>query len=151
MSYHAVVPLQSHPFTIASLPCDGKLKFHVQAKQGGTKRFFDQASKYEQLPVSEDQSVASTKLAALEGPYGRMRPLHQFDSIVLFAGRSGATFTVPLLRDIAHRWRTAEVDTVATRRVRFVWAVKSRDQLSWLNEQLDKVMADSQELQDREV
>lgn len=146
MSCHSVAPLQSHPFTIASLMSDEKLEFLVHAKQGGTKRFFDHASKYQQLPSSERNSSLSSKLATIEGPYGQMRPLRQFDSVVFFAGSTGATFTVPLMRDIAQTWlKDCEFSrsSLVTRRIRFVWAIKSRDQLSWFSDQLQQVLRDT--------
>ena len=154
ISCHSVVPLQSHPFTIASLPSDGNLEFLVQAKQGGTKRFFDHASKYQQLPVSKSCALPGAKVAALEGPYGRIRSLRQFDSVILFAGSTGAAFTVPLMRDIVHRWCDENnAPDAVTRRIRFVWAIKSRDQLNWFQEQFEQVMKDTEDLRalDKEV
>jgi NAD(P)H-flavin reductase len=103
------------------------------------------------------------KTVTIEGPYGCMRPLRQFDSIVLFAGSTGATFTFPLLRDIMQGWRentAAETQKscrslfgrqpgAVTRHVRFVWVVKSRAQLGWLSEQLSSMSTEFQELQDK--
>ncbi|KKY15291.1 putative ferric reductase like transmembrane component family protein [Diplodia seriata] len=83
-----------------------------------------------------------------------------FDSVVLFAGSTGATFTMPLLRDIVAHWKKQQLqggvekasstlssklrlpDGAATRRVRFVWVVKSRGQLGWFAEQLSRVAED---------
>lgn len=45
LACHVVAPLSSHPFTIASLPEDGKIEFVVRAKKGATKRFFKYAKK----------------------------------------------------------------------------------------------------------
>lgn len=90
-----------------------------------------------------------------------MRPLRQFDSVVLFAGSTGATFTMPLLSDIIQGWReianlnSAEKKAsifntrvgAATRHIRFVWVVKSKGQLSWLSEQLSAICSEFQSLQ----
>ena len=45
LSCHSIVPLQSHPFTVASIPEDGHMEFLVKAENGGTKRFFRHAEK----------------------------------------------------------------------------------------------------------
>lgn len=152
LSCHSVVPLQSHPFTIASLPSDERLEFLVQARRGGTKRFHRFASKlpgsragiaYKRV-ANDEPSFVGHKLVGVEGPYGRIRPLRQFDSIVFLAGSTGATFTVPLMRDIIQRWKTnvAGSRAIVTKRIRFVWVVKAPDRLCWFQEQLENAISD---------
>jgi len=152
VSCHSVLPLQSHPFTISSIPEDGKMEFIVKAEKGGTKRFFQHAEKLHNLPTSSNRSV-EIRAVAIEGPYGRIRPLRQFDSVVLFAGSTGATFTMPLLRDIVIGWKESQRESyskgswlrprgVVTRHIRFVWVVKSRGQLGWFASQLSSVISD---------
>merc|ERR1711881_528086 len=63
VSCHSVVPLQSHPFTIASLPQDGKVEFIVKAENGGTRRFFNHAEESAGLLGSGD---THNKTVALE-------------------------------------------------------------------------------------
>ena len=121
----SIVPLQSHPFTIATLPSDNKLEFIIRAHRGGTRRIFQHANK--SLPP-----VAS-KAVLVDGPYGRMRPLEQFDTVVLVAGSTGATFTMPLLRDLVRR---SHEGILATRKVRFVWVVKNKGQAGWFAKEL---------------
>jgi len=154
VSLHTVVPLQSHPFTIASIPQDGVMEFLVKAHRGGTKRFFSYAERNHGLPSVQNAQI-KTVAVSLEGPYGRMRPLGQFDSVILFGGSTGATFTMPLLRDIVQGWRKDSLSQEkglqanagapthsVTRRVRFVWVIKSREQLSWFSSRLFEVMDD---------
>ncbi len=153
ISCHSVIPLQSHPFTIASLPSDGKLEFLVKAQRGGTKRFLNHAVRNGTLPLATQNALLSTRKVGIEGPYGRMRNLDQFDSVIFFAGSTGATFTVPHMRYIVQSWRSTE-EAVAhhtssrgreavTRKIRFVWVVKSRDQLEWFQSQLQQVIDDT--------
>jgi NAD(P)H-flavin reductase len=99
----------------------------------------------------------------IEGPYGCMRPLRQFDSIVFFAGSTGVTFTFPLLRDIIQGWRENTAFAAGnsrisffrrqpgavTRHVRFVWVVKSRAQLGWFSEQLSSAFTEFHSLQEK--
>ncbi|KAL9624749.1 MAG: hypothetical protein Q9160_001103 [Pyrenula sp. 1 TL-2023] len=154
LACHSVVPLQAHPFTIASLLSDGKMEFYIKAEKGGTKRFRDHASKIALLPSSESPQVSTTKHVSIEGPYGCPKPLDQFDSVVLFAGSTGATFTLPQMRDIVAKWRQGvklpfsrgKTARPVTRRIRFVWVVKSRAQLSWFGEQLEQVARDTRTL-----
>lgn len=163
LSCHSVVPLQSHPFTIASLPSDGAMEFYVKRERGATRRFYSHAERLH-LSLSSNggrQPEKDRRAVAIDGPYGRMRPLRQFDSAVLFAGSTGATFTVPLLREVVEHWKRQHSppsspaaplggggllnvfpDGAATRRVRFVWVVKSRGQLGWFGAQLSRVIED---------
>ncbi|KAL8953033.1 MAG: hypothetical protein Q9222_001083 [Ikaeria aurantiellina] len=161
LACHALAPLQAHPFTIASIPEDGKLEFLVKAKSGGTKRFFHHAERNGNLPItSGDTSSQRGRSVILEGPYGRVRPLGQFDSVFFIAGGSGATFTMPLMRDIVSRWwkhanhqqgsgdcRAAVFQGAATQSIRFIWVIKSRLQYSWFAAQLAQVEADVHDLQ----
>ncbi len=152
LSCHTVAPLQSHPFTIASIPQDGKMEFLVKSKAGGTKRFLRHAEKYQMLPMTSGDVRASHRRAVtIEGPYGRMRPLRQFDSVIMFAGSSGGTFTVPLMRDIVSAWKLPRSNRsslsfiptgAVTRYIRFVWVIKSRQQYSWFSAQLLAVAQD---------
>jgi hypothetical protein len=79
---------------------------------------------------------------------------------VLLAGSTGATFTVPLLRDLLQGWKEnnnlsaspsslfSSPKGTVTRYVRFVWIVKSRGQLEMFSEQLSSVYMDFQTLQE---
>lgn len=147
LSCHSVVPLQSHPFTASSLSSDAKLEFLVQAQRGGTRRFHRWASKYHRLPDSEDIVSKERKYVGIEGPYGAMRPLHQFDSLVFFAGSTGATFTMPLMRDVVKRWRQNSGGMV-TKRIKFLWIIKAKDRLCWFEDQIRQALKDVAELRE---
>ncbi|GAB7348060.1 hypothetical protein MBLNU459_g6094t1 [Dothideomycetes sp. NU459] len=150
LSCQALAPMQAHPFTIASIPSDGKMEFFVQSKRGSTRSLYRYAEKC-RLELPQHSSVFAVRdqnSVAIEGPYGCIRPLKQFDSVVFLAGSTGATFTMPLLRDLVRSWSKASIQSKSTRerpvvrRIRSVWIVKSGDQLDWFGEQLCKVMAD---------
>ncbi|KAL8802958.1 MAG: hypothetical protein Q9200_006402 [Gallowayella weberi] len=162
LSCHGLAPLQAHPFTIASIPADKKLDFLVKSKSGSTKQFLRHAENMQGLQqTSGDVRQRHQRTVILEGPYGRIRPLRQFDSVFLIAGSSGATFTVPLMRDIVSNWmeqpprRGGASSTsafkykgAATRYIRFVWVIKSRSQYVWFASQLETVKADVQGMRD---
>uniref|UniRef100_A0A093V8B0 ferric-chelate reductase (NADPH) n=1 Tax=Talaromyces marneffei PM1 TaxID=1077442 RepID=A0A093V8B0_TALMA len=149
LSCHSVAPLQSHPFTIMSLPSDNKLEFLVRAEKGGTRRFFRFATKHSALLGETQSSDTSKRAVFIEGPYGSVRPLRQFDSVVLFAGGMGCTYTLPLMRDIVRAWKQEPQRTMrlaAAKRIRFIWVIKSRSQLSWVEPELQSVLQDIQDL-----
>ncbi|KAI2710341.1 hypothetical protein CBS147332_6042 [Penicillium roqueforti] len=156
LTCHSVAPLQCHPFTIASIPEDNKMKFFIRAENGGTRRFFRYASKSDTLLGNRQVAGMSSSTVFIEGPYGSIRPLRQFDSVVLLAGGMGATFTVPLLRDIVSAWKLESNDSkepipariarlTATKRLRFVWVIKSRSQLTYFDSELQSLLADVSE------
>lgn len=157
LSCHSIAPFQSHPFTIASIPQDGTMEFLVKSKSGGTKQFFKNAQRYQGLPLTQSNTSAShTAAVVIEGPYGAIRPLRQFDSLFLIAGSSGATFTVPLMRDVITSWKATDSQSyrnilldppgAVTRHIRFIWVIKSRDQLAWFSVQLATVAQDVEQL-----
>jgi NAD(P)H-flavin reductase len=151
LTCHSIVPLQCHPFTIASIPEDNRMEFFIRAENGGTRRFFRFASKNDSV-LGSGEVAPRGRTIFVEGPYGSMRPLRQFDSVVLLAGGMGATFTMPLLRDVVTAWkqestgqassRTARL--AATKRLRFIWVIKSSAQLSYFETQLQSLLADVQ-------
>ncbi|KAF2227274.1 putative metalloreductase [Elsinoe ampelina] len=141
LSCHALAPFQAHPFTISSIPSDDKMEFIVQRRNGATVRYM---SLHDRRIRQRDPEYKPTKHVAIEGPYGRVRPLEQFDSVVLFTGSTGATFTTPLLRDIVHRWTSGA--QVVTRHVKYVWVVKSGKQLEWFRQQLSRVIEDTKQV-----
>ena len=157
LSCHSVVPLQSHPFTISSLPKDGKMVFLVKSRKGGTKKFFSYSQTRSVLPVTRTDATTnrSQQIAIIEGPYGQTRSMRQFDSVIFFAGSTGITFTLPLMRDIVASWLQNSSGQaqpggaprpspapVVTRCIRFVWVIKSRKQLSWYSTQLTEAVDD---------
>lgn len=155
LSCHALAPMQAHPFTIASLPSDGKMEFLVQAKKGSTKKLFSHAENIGlSLPqTTSDLAHGNSQSVAIEGPYGFVRPLKQFDSVMLIAGSTGATFTMPLLRDLVQSWKIVANESrssrsrVVTRRAKYVWIVKSGKQLNWFAQEFNQLMEDVQTLQ----
>ncbi|KAL9059346.1 MAG: hypothetical protein Q9162_001215 [Coniocarpon cinnabarinum] len=154
LSLHSISPLQSHPFTIASIPSDGKMDFIIKARKGSTLRYNKIAKILLGLPVDSRMTSRTTVPCMISNSYGSMRSLRQFDSVVLMAGSTGATFAVPLLRDIVEQWRLSarpemfskrsllSQSGAVTRRVRFVWVVKSGECMSWFASQLRQALVD---------
>jgi len=91
-------PFEAHPFTIATIPnrtndhtsghngqsARGELKFFIRVRTGTTRRlrsFVDTGKEFSVL---------------LDGPYSSPPVLMGYDSVVLVAGGSGISFTLPL-------------------------------------------------------
>jgi predicted ferric reductase len=159
LACHVLAPLSAHPFTIASLPEDGKLEFVVRAHKGATRKFFKYAEKvWPTLPSS--QAMQKGRSVFIDGPYSKIRSLRQFDSLVFIAGSTGATFTVPLMRDIVQQWMGSKSSSskisglltpagAVTRHVRFIWVVKRKTSLGWFASQLDAVVRDVESLRNQ--
>lgn len=84
-------PLEAHPFTIAEITSDSNnsdLKFFMRVRNGVTRRLFNSVEN------GDDTKVF------LDGPYGSPPRLIGCDSVLLIAGGSGVSFTLPLFLDL---------------------------------------------------
>ena len=137
------------------------MDFLVKSNTGATRSFFRHATKNGQLPsLTTDINIAPDRITTIEGPYGSNRPLRQFDSVIFFAGSTGATFTMPLMRELVASWKNVRYapksqsgfltspEGSVTRRIRFVWVVKSKGQVEWFGSQLTQVICDVGELRE---
>ncbi|KAL8829591.1 MAG: hypothetical protein Q9170_006098 [Blastenia crenularia] len=110
--------LRLNPFTVANLPHKDKhIRLVLRALNGTTNILSTLASKHE---------TATTDLL-IEGPYGaaaNFPNLMGFDKILLVAGGVGATFTMPLYRDLVDRG-------IGAGRMRFVWVVREVEDARW--------------------
>lgn len=128
--------LRINPFSIANPHpnADKKLHLVVRAMKGTTAMLADLA-KHPQ-PIS----------LLLEGPYGSAKHFpdlaSNFNRVLLVAGGVGATFTLPIYRDLLSKGKESMV--------KFVWSVKSEADAQWgieaLKEQCEGRVAESFEL-----
>ncbi|KAG6079459.1 hypothetical protein E4U30_000767 [Claviceps sp. LM220 group G6] len=109
---------QTHPFTIASAE---PLEFVIASRDG----FTGALHKY---------AVANPGVrlrASIEGPYGTLPDASAFETVVLIAGGSGASFIFGLAQALL---RTKATNHVVTQKVVFVWIVKHNSQLEWFSD-----------------
>ncbi|EPQ59825.1 hypothetical protein GLOTRDRAFT_71520 [Gloeophyllum trabeum ATCC 11539] len=133
----SLFPIEAHPFSIASIDdpaaAEGNAKekgesyfkelvFMVNAREGFTRRLADAAAK--------DDAKATV---LLDGPYGVSPDLSCSDTIVLIAGGTGISYTLPLLLSVISK-KTA-------RRVVFLWAIRDRSHLGWVSAAIAKALA----------
>lgn len=120
-------PLEMHPFTIANT-CeesrDGRivpLTMIVKAHSGFSRRLLEAAM--------SSKTSKRTYRAFLSGPWGMPPDLSHYESVVLIACSSGASFIVPLLQELVKRPSCA-------RKVTLHWIIRSMDHLSWYEQDL---------------
>jgi ferric-chelate reductase len=132
---------QSHPATIASTPSShgGDMVFILKAHKGFTGSLHKSAtnSTTSLLPSSKSEAPsieASTRVALIDGPYGNSHSdFASFDSVLLVAGSTGTTFTLPILLDIAARAATTKLPL---KRIVYVWVIKNTNWTSWISNEL---------------
>ena len=111
--------LRLNPFTIANLPDrDTHIQLVVRTLKGATSL----------LP-----SLPSKTTLGIEGPYGAARQfpnLLSYTRVLLIAGGVGATFTVPIYRDLLQKAKPQGSE------VRFVWIVRELEDTRWALEHL---------------
>ena len=137
--------IQSHPATIASVPSshNNDLVFILKGHKGFTNRLLTCAdsSTSTLLPKTQQDAIAhqQTHTVLIDGPYGGSHgDFAAFDTVLLIAGSTGATFVLPQLLDIAHR---ASSQRLPVRRLEFVWVVKNSSWTSWISEELSGAFA----------
>ncbi|KAK0459861.1 ferric reductase NAD binding domain-containing protein [Desarmillaria tabescens] len=120
----SVRPLESHPFSISSIPSGNDqpndMTFIIVPMKGFTSSLKDYCK---QAGGRRDLFVL------LDGPFGHSTPeLRAFDKALLIAGGSGIAYILPIFQDLV-RCRKGEVDAkTRCSKIELVWAVRSRDQ-----------------------
>lgn len=148
ISMPGIAPLQFHPFTISTIDVRGmplekyatesqtkldysgvkdvqKLAFLVRVRKGFTATLLRNAQDNKLLKVFFD------------GPYGSPPVLKGYGTVILIAGGSGVSFTLPLLLDLVHR---AAGNEATCHKVVFVWVFRDASQLKWMSDALVPVM-----------
>jgi len=110
---------QSHPMTIASTPTShgDDVVFFLQARHSFTRRIQAGCTRVDCICSSIDSEKelalsARTYLALIDGPYGGNHlDFAAFDTLVLIADTTGATFTLSILQDLVSRVSNTETVT----------------------------------------
>ncbi|KAH6630757.1 ferric reductase like transmembrane component-domain-containing protein [Chaetomium sp. MPI-SDFR-AT-0129] len=130
---------QSHPFTPVSLPVStadtagGKVKhtYIFRAKGGETKKIAGLLAR--NLTVAPTQTATTPII--LQGPYGQgtLTGLTPNTNILCVAGGTGITYVLPVLT------RLVRGPVVTDRKVELIWAVKRKQDLQWVEPELDEL------------
>lgn len=119
--------LQSHPFTIASVPSrnDPYLKFLIREKNGFTKNLLEKAK----------TSAEKEFMAFVDGPYGDSSSILDLDRVVLIAGGVGASYTIPVFLDLAKKSSRRTID------ITFIWIVREDSHISWFVNEINEALS----------
>ncbi|KAF9034815.1 iron reductase [Panaeolus papilionaceus] len=148
---------ESHPLTIMVAPA-GKgciLGITLGARVAGnwTQALNEYARKAGEERLLEDLKLASPAAekpqacsdrvpvpihVMVDGPYGGSSvDLGEYETVLLFAGGSGATFTLALLDDIVGRCvKQGRPNGEKTRRIEWAWCVRSFGSIEWFSSAL---------------
>ena len=83
------------------------MEFVIRTNKSATRRFFGYAEKTYRTQTLPGSSARPNirRGVLIDGPCSKIRLLRQFDSVLLVAGSTSATFTVPLMRDTVQQWK----------------------------------------------
>jgi NAD(P)H-flavin reductase len=132
ISMPSLRPFELHPFTIANAPNldepagKRKLTFLIKA-HGGFSRSLQKAA-------TKDAQTDRRRRVFLMGPWGMPPDLLHYETVVLIACASGASFIVPLLQDLVLKQGCVQ-------RVQLHWIVRSRANASWYQNELQALDA----------
>ncbi|RMZ00081.1 hypothetical protein D0860_08118 [Hortaea werneckii] len=125
-------PFKSNPFTIASLPSlDGEIRIIAKILDGNTAKLAQNATADDQK--AHHPTPPQHLSLSLEGPYGlatHSDSLLQSDRILLVAGGVGATFVVPLYRQLLADLSPSP-GSYRRGKVGFVWVVRDKGEVAW--------------------
>ncbi|KAI5119309.1 hypothetical protein M0805_004553 [Coniferiporia weirii] len=134
-------PLEAHPFSIASLDAPDRgevdLKFIIRAQTGFTRRLYDYASRVssEKPPISDGISGCQVS-AYMDGPYGSPPSVNTYPNVILVAGGSGISYTLPIILDIVRR----KNDRLSVcQRVLFLWFIREQEHIRWISDDLARL------------
>lgn len=135
ISIPSISPFQSHPFTIASSPSSAtkELSFVVRAHAGFSRRLYNCATSL--LPTTSHPAKERPFTIFLDGPYGCPPNFLQYDTLVLIAGSTGVTFTIPIL---LHALESPSASCV--RRIQFTWIVKAGSHFEWFANEISHAL-----------
>jgi ferric-chelate reductase len=143
---------QSHPATIASTPTshNGDLIFILKGQKGFTRSLLKSANSSTTSLLAgakeETPTQQKTHVTFIDGPYGASQAdFACFDTVLLVAGSTGVTFTLPILLDLVHR-ASKQRQKLPVRRIEFVWIIRNSENTSWISEELQSAFTQLQQV-----
>jgi NAD(P)H-flavin reductase len=132
ISVPSLRPFEVHPFTIANTSntedSTRERKLQVLIKvHGGFSRSLQKAA-------TKDAQNSRTRRVFLLGPWGIPPDVLHYETVVLIACASGASFIVPLLEDLLTKRGCVQ-------RVQLHWIVRSRTYIAWFDKDLRDIAA----------
>lgn len=128
-------PFEVHPFTIANISkvnaTTGERDLQVLIKaHGGFSRSLQKAA-------TKDAQNARTRRVFLLGPWGIPPDVLHYETVVLIACASGASFIIPMLENLVTKQGCVQ-------RVQLHWIIRSQAYIAWFDEELQAIAATAQ-------
>ncbi|PWN53210.1 hypothetical protein IE53DRAFT_384319 [Violaceomyces palustris] len=116
---------------------ESRAVFIIRAHQGMTRKLMSRVE-------SDSRALGKIEISCMtEGPYGTIGHLTSAAtsaaSLLLIAGGNGITFTLPILCETIRRAgqiRTVNPHLTNTKRLIFIWCIRERSHLDWVEEDL---------------
>ncbi|KAF9876777.1 hypothetical protein CkaCkLH20_05623 [Colletotrichum karsti] len=118
-----VHPYENHPFTIVDNGPSG-LELVMKSHQGFTRAVGRFAAGHPRRRL----------WASVDGPYGALPSMEDYDKLVFVAGGSGAAFTFGLVNRVLR-----QCDGSKLKPVEFAWTVKRKEHLAWFQNHLQRL------------
>ncbi|KAH9894452.1 ferric reductase NAD binding domain-containing protein [Cubamyces lactineus] len=126
--------VESHPFTIGNIyekeegDNEAEMVFIIRAMGGQTRTLLDRAMK-----------TGSCELTAFfDGPYGHPEDIRPFTTCIFIAGGTGVTYTIARMHQL---FKDVQASKAHSKRVVFVWAVRTETEYEWVATDIAKVVA----------
>ncbi|PVF99996.1 hypothetical protein CPB86DRAFT_256586 [Serendipita vermifera] len=134
--FATIRPLESHPFTISSIPSseDGKqseMRLMIRPETGFTRTLADAAA---------STSPERQFLVIVDGPYGESgtNSLRSYQHVLLLAGGAGITFIAPILADLVQAMKEKDGPC---KTIELVWVAKQHDIMKSFESEFAKAKA----------
>ncbi|KOS20434.1 putative ferric reductase transmembrane component [Escovopsis weberi] len=117
--------IETHPFTLAATE---PFEFVVSSRDGFTQDLYRYAL----------ANPGAVLRASVEGAYGAVPDTKDFDTVLLVAGGSGASFTFGMALNLLRR----SLVQGEKKQIIFIWIVKHEEHLTWFASHLDTLRQD---------
>ncbi|KAI0753811.1 iron reductase [Fomes fomentarius] len=139
---------ESHPLTIVNAPASSScipgntISLAARAVGDWTRAINKYAlTEQERVSAEKDDQPGVPIQVMIDGPYGGSSvDIGDYESALLVAGGSGATFTLGILDDIVARCvKLGRPNGEKTRRIEFAWCVRSYGAIHWFAPMLNEI------------
>ncbi|KAK7676992.1 hypothetical protein QCA50_020021 [Cerrena zonata] len=144
---------ESHPLTILNAPPSSSCLPNNRSMTLAARACGDWTRALNSYALGEQERLDNNKLnekldsiqvpvhVMIDGPYGGSSvDLGEYESVLLIAGGSGATFTIGLLDDIVARCvKLGRKNGERTRRIEFAWCIRSFACIEWFSPMLMEI------------
>ncbi|KAI0818570.1 hypothetical protein BC629DRAFT_1435461 [Irpex lacteus] len=156
LAFPTIGPIESHPFTIASVAeasesvdlatekpvkkNEFELMWIVRVRDGFTKRLKEHIlmKNQRQIELGTEGPLKMQLPIFMDGPYGAPPDISRFETCVFFGGGSGVAYTLPRM------WGTLKEVAAGkhcAKRVLFVWAIRHSAHVKWILPELQRAIA----------